>query len=146
MRALGAGVRWDINSENIDSPDEAETFLNEMAERWTLPGEGDAVVLGALVLWWGQPVIDPHSWEAVLRVDLHTPTGRAALRWLPTGQIGAQADFTPDPRPMQLLESSYQPPIEVPGHLARVTATTAVRAVREFVRTGQRPTCVLWGD
>jgi hypothetical protein len=46
--------------------------------------------------------------------------------------------------PIVVLESSDYDVVTIPAVLARVSVDTARRAVIEYVRTGQRPTCVDW--
>jgi hypothetical protein len=52
---------------------------------------------------------------------------------------------TIDPaEPIVVLESSDHDLVTIPAALARVSVGAARRAVGEYVRTGERPTCVQW--
>ncbi|MFY1686793.1 Imm1 family immunity protein [Plantactinospora sp. WMMB782] len=41
-------------------------------------------------------------------------------------------------------ESSDHPPVTIPGTLARVSIDLACAAVAAYIRTGQRPSTVVW--
>jgi Immunity protein Imm1 len=83
----------------------------------------------------------PIGADDVLRLDVDFDAGRAALRWLPDGTHAVELDAA---EPIVVLESSDYDVVTVPAALARVSVDTARRAVSEYVRTGQRPTCVEW--
>lgn len=77
----------------------------------------------------------------ILRVDIDTDEGRAALRWLPDD---AHAVELPTGEAIRVLERMGGGIVTIPGELVRVSPETARAAVAEFAATGQRPACVSW--
>jgi hypothetical protein len=87
--------------------------------------------------YWFAPAVA----DDVLRLDVDFDAGRAALRWLPDGTHAVELEAAES---IVVLESSDYDVVTIPAVLARVSVDTARRAVTEYVRTGQRPTCVEW--
>jgi hypothetical protein len=79
----------------------------------------------------------------ILRVDIDTDEGRAALRWLPDGTHAVELEPGPAIETYATPDGGLD---NIPGTLARVSPATARRAVAEFVATGKRPTCVSWDE
>jgi len=79
----------------------------------------------------------------ILRVDVDTDVGRAALRWLPDGSHAVELEPGPAIETYATSDGELE---HVPASLARVSPATARRAVAEFVATRQRPTCVTWQE
>jgi hypothetical protein len=77
----------------------------------------------------------------ILRVDIDTDEGRAALRWLPDDAHAVELSAG---EAIRVLERMGGGIVTVPGELARVSPATAGAAVAEFAATGKRPTCVCW--
>lgn len=88
------------------------------------------------VIWVGTEVD-----RKILRVDIDTAQGRAALRWLPDGTHAVELE---PGSPIETYATSDGELAQVSGKLACVSPATAARAVAEFVATGCRPTCVSW--
>jgi hypothetical protein len=76
-----------------------------------------------------------------LRVDIDTEAGRAAVTWLPDGSYGVEL---PPTTPITVYWYVDAPPVDIPAKYARVSTATATNAVRQYVATGERPTCVTW--
>ncbi|MFY1673863.1 Imm1 family immunity protein [Plantactinospora sp. WMMB334] len=73
---------------------------------------------------------------------------RSFVLWLgPEGGIGVEADAPSWPSGAPDIAFDYGGDAVFAGPTrARVTPATARQAAREFVRTGQRPTCVQWAS
>ncbi|MGA8115900.1 MAG: hypothetical protein WCA46_19760 [Actinocatenispora sp.] len=136
-----AGVWWDICGTNLHTSDDAETLARELLTRQTLP---DEEAPGALSTWWGPPLRTEQFSDGDLRVDFQAPSGRARVVWQATGEIGAEPDFTATADPVTVMQSSGEPPITIDGVQARATVSAAILAIREYVDTRDRPTCLLW--
>lgn len=136
-----AGVWWDICGSNVRTADDAESLARELLTRQTLPGARDS---GALSTWWGPPLRTQQFSDGDLRVDFHAPTGRARVVWRATGAIGAEPGFVPSAEPVTVMEISSKPPVTIDGAQARVTVSAAILAIREYVDTRARPTCLVW--
>jgi hypothetical protein len=139
-----AGVWWDMCSENVDGADQAEELVRELMERWTLSGDDGEPILGALTMWWGTPINGSRFRTGPLRVDMHAPSGRAAVCWLPSGEIGSESDFRHGGTSFKVMESSSKPPVEIPAERAMLSADAAILAIREYVSSGRQPMCVEW--
>ncbi|WP_018253010.1 Imm1 family immunity protein [Salinispora mooreana] len=92
---------------------------------------------------------DASPWDAPLPPALQIGVGhpdRSFVLWLgPEGGIGVEAGAPPWPDGTPDIAFDYGGDAVFAGpDRARVTPDTARQAAREFVRTGQRPTCVQW--
>ena len=101
-----AHVWWDINTETVDSPDDAEGLVYETLTR-VFPDGGHG-----FTSWWA-PRSASQREDCRLRVDLDTESGRAAVQWLPTGETafepGVNAHHSPltvSPQPTALSWSA----------------------------------------
>lgn len=94
---------------------------------------------------------DASPWDEPLPAALQVGVGhpdRSFVLWLgPEGGIGVEADALPWPVGAADIAFDYggDAVFAGPGR-ARVTPATARQAAREFVSTGQRPTCLQWAD
>ncbi|MGA8116915.1 MAG: Imm1 family immunity protein [Actinocatenispora sp.] len=140
-----ATIRWDINSENVSGADEAEALMRELLTRITDHASGNPVH-GAFAVWCAPVGVEGDRPEAVLRVDLYPPDGRAALCWLPTGESASEAGVTGLTGDRRVFVSSTRPDgYEMsPAARWRVTVETAMVAIHQYVSTGSRPHCVDW--
>jgi hypothetical protein len=123
-------VVYDMCEEELLDAEAVGDFLDERS-RAIAPHGGRANA------YWFAPV----GADDVLRLDLDFDAGRAALRWLPDGTHAVELDAV---EPIVVMESSDYDVVTVPAALARVSVDTARRAVSDYVRTGQRPTCLEW--
>jgi Immunity protein Imm1 len=139
-------ARWDVSHELVDDAANAEALISNLSTRIVSFSDGQPV-RGALSVWWslGQPDSE-YPMQELMRLDMSPTADRAALRWLSDGTLAAMAGAAPLEHPLTVLvNSSREEGYEaVPGVLWRLDMATAVRALREFVSTGQRPTCVDW--
>lgn len=122
---------WGTKSREIADAGTAESVIGEAADRFFSDGpRGIAIRIG-----------DGEQEQAPLRVYIDTAAGRAAVSW--QGSPGIESGVDPD-QPLIVEEDPKRPPVTVPAERARVTPGTAIRAAREYVETGQRPTCLKW--
>jgi hypothetical protein len=122
---------WGTKSRQITDAGTAESVIGEAADRFFSDGpRGVAIRIG-----------DGEQEQAPLRVYIDNATGRAAVSWL--GSPGIESGVDAD-RPLIVEDDPKRPPMTVPAERARVTPRTAIRAAREYVETGQRPTCLNW--
>ena len=92
---------------------------------------------------------DASPWDTALPPALQFGLGhpdRSFVRWLgPEGGIGVDADAPPWPDGAPDIAFDYDGDAILAGaDRARVTPTAARKAAGEFIRTGQRPTCLEW--
>jgi hypothetical protein len=125
---------WGSKSREIADAGTAESVIGEAADRFFADGvRGIAVRLGD-----GEPE------RAPLRIYIDRAAGRAAVSW--QGAPGIESGVDGD-QPLIAEDDPKMPPVTIPAERARVTPGTAIRAAREYVETGQRPTCLTWhGD
>jgi hypothetical protein len=122
---------WGTKSREIADAGSAESAIGEAADRLFSGGvRGVAIRLGK-----GEREQSP------LRIYIDTAAGRAAVSW--QGSPGVESGVDPD-EPLVVEDDPKLPPVTVPPERARVTPATAIRAAREYVETGQRPTCLDW--
>lgn len=122
---------WGTRSREIADAGSAEGVIGEAADRIFNDGpRGVAIRIG-----------DGVREEAPLRIYLDTAAGRAAVSW--QGSPGIESDVKPG-EPLLVEESPKLPPVTIPADRARVRPATAIRAAREYVETGRRPTCLDW--
>ena len=122
---------WGSKSREIADAGTAESVVGEAADRlFSGDVSGIAVRLGD-----GEPE------RAPLRIYIDRRAGRAAVSWqgAPGIESGVEAD-----EPLIAEDDPKMPPVTIPAERARVTPGTAIRAAREYVETGQRPTCLDW--
>jgi hypothetical protein len=122
---------WGSKSRELPDAGTAESVVGEAADRLFSDGvRGIAVRLGD-----GEPE------RAPLRIYIDRSAGRAAVSWqgAPGVESGVEAD-----EPLVAEDDPAMPPVTIPAERARVTPATAIRAAREYVETGQRPTCLDW--
>ncbi|MFI5492514.1 Imm1 family immunity protein [Actinoplanes sp. NPDC051859] len=137
--AINQVVRaWrDIHTETIDSLEDAEALIYDVLTRvFSYGGHG-------FTSWWGPRSCDGPE-GSHLRVDLDVESGRAAAHWLPTKEIAVEQGVTAHHSPLTVTESTDDPPIQISAGRALVTPGAAIRAIREYVKTGQRPTNLSW--
>ncbi|MEV4704501.1 Imm1 family immunity protein [Actinoplanes sp. NPDC049316] len=128
---------WDIHTETVDSPDDAEALVYDTLSR-VFPHGGHG-----FTSWWGPLPTDQRD-DSPLRVDLDVESGRAAVQWLPTKQTAVEPGVTAHHSPLLVTECTDYPPIQVPADRALVTPGAAIRAIREYIETGQQPTNLSW--
>lgn len=122
---------WGAKSREIADAGTAESVIGEAADRFFSDGaRGIAIRIG-----------DGEREQAPLRIYIDTAAGRAAVSW--QGTPGVESSVAPD-QPLIVEDDPKLPPVTVPAERARVTPGTAIRAAREYVETGQRPTCLDW--
>lgn len=138
-----AGVWWDICGVNVRTVAEAASLIDDLLDRQTLPHHG-AALRGALTTWWGPPLRVEQYTSGHLRVDFHASSGRARVRWLPTGELGTEPGLDPLREPAVVMESSERPPVTIPDDQMTASVPGARRAIREYVETGQRPSSLTW--
>ena len=122
---------WGSKSREITDAGTAESVIGEAADRLFADGvRGIAVRIGD-----GEPE------RAPLRIYIDRAAGRAAVSWqgAPGIESGVEAD-----QPLIAEDDPAMPPVTIPAERARVRPGTAIRAAREYVETGQRPTCLDW--
>jgi hypothetical protein len=83
----------------------------------------------------------PEGGADELRIDIDTEADRAAVIWLPDGSYGVEL---PPNKPITVYWYIDAVPVDVPAEYARVSTATATNVVRQYVATGERPTCVTW--
>lgn len=136
-----AGSWADDSPENVETAAEAAEAVETVAHvLYATDGQ-----LGAVTMWWGPPIDEavPRV-DGPLRVDLWGVDDRAAVRWLPTGDVGVDPTAEAVETDRTVMESAHEPMVTVPASLIRCTLDTAKAAVVEFVDTGERPTCLQW--
>lgn len=122
---------WGSKSREIADAGTAESVIGEAADRLFSGGvRGIAVRLGD-----GEPE------RAPLRIYIDRSAGRAAVSW--QGAPGIEAGVEAG-EPLIAEDDPKMPPVTIPAERARVTPGAAIRAAREYVETGQRPTCLDW--
>jgi hypothetical protein len=122
---------WGTKSREIADAGTAESVIGEAADRFFSDGpRGVAIRIG-----------DGERERAPLRIYIDTAAGRAAVLW--QGAPGIESGVEPD-EPLIVEDDPKLPPVTVPAERARVMPGTAIRAAREYVETGQRPTCLNW--
>jgi hypothetical protein len=122
---------WGSKSREIADAGTAESVIGEAADRFFADGvRGIAIRIGD-----GEPE------RAPLRIYIDRAAGRAAVSW--QGAPGIESGVDAD-QPLIAEDDPQMPPVTIPAERARVTPGTAIRAAREYVETGQRPTCLNW--
>jgi Immunity protein Imm1 len=122
---------WGTKSREIADAGSAESAIGEAADRLFSGGvRGVAIRIGK-----GERERSP------LRIYIDTTAGRAAVSW--QGSPGVESGVDPD-EPLVVEDDPKLPPVTVPPERACVTPATAIRAAREYVETGRRPTCLDW--
>ncbi|GAA3215063.1 Imm1 family immunity protein [Dactylosporangium siamense] len=124
-------VLTDVNlvATTLADPDAAVATFRYEVESPQVPGAGQMFTVA------------PEGGSAELRIDIDEEADRAALVWLPDGSYGIELAAADGITVYWFTDAR---PIEVPAQFARVSTATATNAVREYVATGQRPTCVRW--
>ncbi len=141
-----ASVQWDIHAENVADADGAESLLREILTRTTASTSDGRPVNGAFAVWCAPVQTGDERPEAVMRVDLYPPDGRAALRWLPTGQQASEPGVAAGSGERQVLVAGASPNgyETIPAARWCVTLETAILAVRQYVSSAGPPGCVDW--
>lgn len=123
-------VLADINRATaiLSDPDEAAAEFTSGVSTY-VGGAGQSVTFA------------PEGGADELRIDIHIDTDRAAVIWLPDGSYGVEL---PPTKPITVYWYIDAPPVHVPAEYARVSTVTATNVVRQYVTTGERPTCVTW--
>lgn len=123
---------WGEKKREVLDPGTAESAVSEAAYRLLTDGtRGIAIRLG-----------DGEREQAPLRIDIDTRAGRAAVSWHGAPGIEPGIDAKD---PLLVRDDPKAPPATIPAERARVTPGAAIRAAREYVETGRRPTCLAWG-
>lgn len=124
---------WGTRSREVADAGTAESVIGEATDRLLTGGpRGVAIRFGK-----GEPE------QAPLRIYIDTSAGRAAVSW--QGSAGVESGVDPD-EPLVVEEHPKRPPVTIPPERARVTPAAAIRAAREYVETGRRPTCLSWNN
>ena len=122
---------WGTSSREVPDAGTAESVIGEAADRFFSDGpRGVAIRIGG-----------GEREQAPLRVYIDTAAGRAAVSW--QGSPWIESGVEPD-QPLIVEDDPKRPPVTVPAERARVRPATAIRAAREYVETGRRPTCLNW--
>ncbi|MDN3355425.1 Imm1 family immunity protein [Actinomadura sp. DC4] len=122
---------WGSKTREIADAGSAESVIGEAADRLFSDGvRGVAVRIG-----------DGAPEGAPLRIYIDRGTDRAAVSW--QGAPGIESGVDAD-QPLIAKDDPEMPPVTIPAERARVTPAAAIRAAREYVETGQRPTCLDW--
>lgn len=123
---------WGTTSREIDDAGTAESVIREAADRLFSGGpRGVAIRFG-----------DHEQEQAPLRIYLDTSAGCAAVSW--QGRPGIESGVEPGQPLIVGGEDPRLPQVTIPPERARVRPATAIRAAREYVETGRRPTCLDW--
>lgn len=123
---------WGTSSKRIPDAGDAESVIRDATSRFvTTGGRGVTIRIG-----------DRDREQAPLRIDIGADGERAAVTWrgVPGHESGVDAD-----RELLLDTPKDGTPVTVPAERARVTPEAAIRAAREYVSTGRRPTHLTWG-
>lgn len=121
---------WDKTRE-LPNAGRAEGAVGEAADNLLRDGpRGIAIRFG-----------DGEREQAPLRIDIDTWIGRAAVSW--QGMPGIERSV-PLGKAITVGDDPKQPPVTIPAERARVSVLTAKRAARQYVATGERPTCLEW--
>ncbi|HEX9359898.1 MAG TPA: Imm1 family immunity protein [Streptosporangiaceae bacterium] len=122
---------WDLDQAPIAGVGDVRMVIEDAADGvYPHGGQGISIRIGG-----GEET------DAPLRIDIDAAVGRAAVSW--RGVPGIE----PAVEPIQTLtvgDDPYEAPVTIPAELARVTPARAIQAVEEYVRTGERPTCLEW--
>jgi hypothetical protein len=122
---------WGTKAREVADAGTAESVIGEAADRIFADGpRGVAIRFGK-----------GEREQAPLRVYVDTSAGRAAVSW--QGAAGVESGVEPG-EPLVVQEHPEQAPVTIPPERARVTPAAAIRAAREYVETGRRPTCLDW--
>ena len=122
---------WGWKHQDLDGASAAESAVRNASDRFfTHTIRGVAIRIG-----------NGEREQAPLRISIDTAAGRAAVSW--HGSPGIESGIEPGD-PLIVEDDPRQPPLVVPAERARVTPAAAIRAAREYVETGRRPTCLDW--
>jgi hypothetical protein len=149
---MSARIAWDVSSEDITDPSEAESMILETLNMVNVHGTR------GITIWLGPSGAD--RGDMVLRLDLDPEPGTdpidsiedietlpevtsetlgaASVRWLPDLSIAVdQAIAGVD---IKVMEDSGEDLVDIPAAEARVTIPDAIAVAREYVSTSERPT------
>jgi hypothetical protein len=137
----------DYSGDNVEDPDrpyairtveDLDQHLEILGHRF---GDGDTKLLAQLGRWGDAP-------DLLFGIDeLGDTAGRAVIQWLPSGEFGWHPDAPPTAEDLEFdgrfiaavkTDTTYGP------DESRVSPELVKAAVREYVRTGARPTTIQW--
>jgi hypothetical protein len=131
-------IAYDNSYEKVADVAQAEAVLDHIA---TLYGPG-----GHRCIVHVAPGDSDDPWtDAMLRVGVDPDVDRGFVSWHGgRAEYGYEPEIAPLTHELVFDDNPDEPPVEMlPAH-TRVTAAIVRRAVREYVITGNRPTCVWW--
>jgi len=149
---MSARIAWDVSSEDITDPSEAESLILETLNLVTVHGtRGISIWLGPtgadrddMVLRLdldpepgSEPIDSIEEIEALPEITVET-LGAASVRWIPDNAIAV------DPAiggvDIKVMEDSSEDLVSIPAAEARVTIPEAIALAKEYVSTSQRAT------
>jgi hypothetical protein len=141
-----AGVWSDDTPTDVTSVGDALNVFDDLLESFT--GDGQ---LGAFASWWGPPI----EWAATgaqrgrvngpLRVDTWPDLDRAAVRWVPTDEVGSEPGVSPPAEPLVVMESAHEQRYpQVAPSTIRCSIAGARQAVADFSQTLKKPQQLQW--
>jgi hypothetical protein len=151
---MSARIAWDVSSEDITDPSEAEALILETLNMVTVHGTR------GITIWLGPTGADRD--DMVLRLDLDPEPGRepidtieeietlpeittetlgaASVRWLPDNLIAVDPAIVGVA--IKVMEDSSEDLVDITASEVRLTIPEAIALAREYVSTNQRPTQV----
>ena len=132
-----AEARWGGEcARTLHSADEAEQLVNDLARFYNDDGtRGLVITLG--------PVDAGDQLEVAVNID----DGRTSLRWLESpAAVAIQEGLPAHPWPVRVFATDIEGYRLLPPDQTRVTPGRALEAVREYLDTGTRPTCLTWNS
>jgi hypothetical protein len=131
-------IAYDISYEKVADADQAEAVLDRLATMYGPSGHRCVAYIA--------PDSSDDPWlEAAMRVGVDLDLDRGFVSWLGDPvEYGYQTEVDPLDRGLTFDDDPDEPSLEMPPARTRVTATMARRAVREYLTTGHRPTCLPW--
>jgi hypothetical protein len=137
----------DYSSDDVDDPDRPYPVRtpDDLEQEFGILGYHAGELGSKLLAQLGPERRDP---ELLFGLDeLGAGPGRAVIRWLPTGEFGyhpdvqtAESDIEFDGRFIPSAGTAYR----YSPNATQVTPELVKNAIREYVRTGARPTILQW--
>jgi hypothetical protein len=131
-------IAYDTSYEKVADAGQAEAVLAHIVTMYG-PGGHPCIVHVA-------PGDSDDPWtDAVLRVGIDPDVERGFVSWRGERvEYGYEAEVGPLERGLSFDDDPDEPPVEIPPAHTRVSAAMVRHAVREYLITGARPTCVWW--
>lgn len=131
-------IAYDTSYEKVADAGQAEAVLDHIA---TVYGPDGHPCIAHIA-----PATSDDPWtDAVLRIGVDPAVDRGFVSWHgERAGYGYQPEIAPLDRALLFDDDPDQPPVELPPAHTRVTTAMLRRAVREYLITGDRPTCLWW--